>query len=199
MSFDPIGGETPIDPSFLKIPGITTRAELSVFEMENIRKAQVKYFAGKPTRRMAKFDFNWFLRLHREMYCDVWTWAGVIRDVDLVFGSSPCSIVEDLGNLVEDLRVWTGHGMPMLEQAARLHHRAVKIHPFYNGNGRWSRLLSNIWLKLNDEPIIEWQEGMICQQRNAAREEYLAAVRLADGGDLRPLIELHERYCGRTE
>ena len=169
MLFDPIDGETPIDPSFLKIPGITTRAELSVFEMENIRKAHLKYLGRKPTRRMARFDFEWFLRLHREMYCDVWEWAGVIRDVGLAFGSNPCSIAEDVGNLVEDLKVWTKHGMAMLEQAARLHHRAVKIHPFHNGNGRWSRLLSNIWLRLNDGPIVNWEEGKICQHRNEAR------------------------------
>jgi Fic-DOC domain mobile mystery protein B len=199
MSFDPIDGETPIDPSFLKIPGITTRAELSVFEMENIRKAHFKYLGRKPTRRMARFDFAWFFRLHREMYCDVWQWAGVIRNVGLAFGSNPSSIAEDVSNLVEDLKVWNKHGMAMLEQAARLHHRAVKIHPFHNGNGRWSRLLSNIWLRLNDEPIINWEEGKICQHRNEAREGYLIAVRTADGGDLGPLIELHRRYSAPAE
>jgi hypothetical protein len=30
-----------------------------------------------------------------------------------------------------------------IEISARLHHRAVVIHPFLNGNGRWSRMLDH--------------------------------------------------------
>jgi fido (protein-threonine AMPylation protein) len=199
MSFDPIDGETPIDPSFLKIPAIITRAQLSPFEAENIRRAHVKYLSRKPSQRMAKFDLAWFLQLHKEMYCDVWKWAGVIRDVNLPFGSDKGSIVEDLESLVRDLDCWTSYRMGMLEQAARLHHRAVRIHPFHNGNGRWSRLLSNIWLRMHDQPLTDWQEGKIYEHRSVIREEYLAAVRTADGGNLGPLIELHRRYSAVTE
>ena len=141
LPFEPIDGETPIDPSELKIPGITSRDELNIAEMENIRKAEVKYLSGKPSRRTAKFDFAWFLHLHKEMFCDVWKWAGRIRDVELNIGSPPCSIACNLEDLIRDLCSWTDFGMAILEQGAHLHHRAVKIHPFPNGNGRWSRLL----------------------------------------------------------
>ena len=38
------------------------------------------------------------------------------------------------------LRFWeTNATFDLLEQAMLLHHRAVQIHPFENGNGRWSR------------------------------------------------------------
>jgi fido (protein-threonine AMPylation protein) len=69
-------GETPIDDfSELLVKGIKTRGELAVVEAENIRKAFVNYLAKRPTRRTARFDVPWFLKLHREMLGDVWAWA----------------------------------------------------------------------------------------------------------------------------
>ncbi|HYW79243.1 MAG TPA: hypothetical protein VE890_06670, partial [Thermoguttaceae bacterium] len=74
--WETIEGETPIDPSHLKDRTIRTRVELNRAEAENIRKAVVKYLAGKPNRRLAPFDFSWFCHLHADMFCDVWKWAG---------------------------------------------------------------------------------------------------------------------------
>jgi Fic family protein len=49
-----------------------------------------------------------------------------------------------LQTLLEDLVFWEARGDALLEQSVRLHHRAVWIHPFLNGNGRWARMLANI-------------------------------------------------------
>ena len=59
---------------------------------------------------------------------------------------------------LESMMAAQKHGTSLLDQAVFLHHRAVAIHPFPNGNGRWSRLISNIWLKLHDQPIVRWPE-----------------------------------------
>ena len=80
-----------------------------------------------------------------------------------------------------------------MEQAARLHHRAVRVHPFPNGNGRWARMLANVWLKRHDHMVTVWPEETI-GSKSIIRVEYLAAVRTADEGDEGPLIELHRRY-----
>ena len=90
---------------------------------------------------------------------------------------------------------WPGvsHGRNLQDQAVFLHHRAVQIHPFPNGNGRWSRLLSNIWLKRNDELIVRWPEEVIGTV-SMHRAEYIAAVRQADQGEYVPLQELHRRF-----
>lgn len=42
MDWKPLRGQTPIDPSGLKVKGITTRAELDELEAENIEKALKK-------------------------------------------------------------------------------------------------------------------------------------------------------------
>ena len=83
--------------------------------------------------------------------------------------------------------------MPILEQAVRLHHRAVVIHPFINGNGRWSRMLANIWLKQHDEPVILWPETTIGTE-STIRSQYIQSLQAADQSDMSPLIELHAQH-----
>jgi Fic-DOC domain mobile mystery protein B len=188
-----VPGETPIDPSDLKVRGITTRADLNAAEANNIRRPIVKYLAGKPSRRIAPFDLAWSLRLHAEMFGDVWNWAGQVRNRELNLGVASYAILGELQLLLDDLRSWSGFGMDLVEQSARLHYRAVHIHPFMNGNGRWSRLLASIWLKQRGHSPVRWPEDVIGTE-SPIRAEYIAAVQAADTGDYEPLIELHRRY-----
>jgi Fic-DOC domain mobile mystery protein B len=188
----PIPGETPLnDRSGLKVKSLKTRRQLNVVEAENIRKATVKYLSKKPTRRRARFDLAWCLKLHREMFGDVWTWAGRPRTSDTNVGVPWHQVESSLQSLCEDLPYWKN--AERIEQAAMLHHRAVFIHPFKNGNGRWARLLANIWLRLHDAPITLWPEQTVGAQ-SIVRREYLAAIRAADRGDYDPLIALHRRF-----
>lgn len=193
VTWKAIPGETPIDISGLKISGVRNRQELSVVEAENVRKAIVKYLGGSLTRRIAKFDLHWMLKLHREMFGDVWKWAGETRTTDLNFGSPWHQVSAQLLNLSNDLDFWETHWLDIVEQAAHLHHRAVQIHPFLNGNGRWARLLANIWLKLHKLPATEWPEDTI-GGTSTIRDNYLTAIRAADNGDFAPLIELHRQF-----
>lgn len=192
-AWNPIPGETPIDISGLKLTGVTNRRELSIVEAENVRKAIVKYLGGSLTRRMAKFDLSWMLKLHLEMFGDVWKWAGQTRKINLNLGSPWHQVPIQLQRLCDDLDYWKTNWPDVIEQAAHLHHRAVQIHPFPNGNGRWSRLLANIWLKLHKQPLTDWPEEVI-GSTSLVRDEYLAAVRAADEGDDTRLIDLHRRF-----
>lgn len=188
-----IPNETPIgDISGLKVPA-TTRAELNRYEAENIRKVAVKYLAVVPTNRLAPFDLSWMKRLHREMFGEVWSWAGEVRQSNTNIGDEWPLIEQSMLNLELDLQAWRDSGTPSLEQAARLHHRSVSIHPFPNGNGRWARMLANIWLMKHHARPTEWPEEHIASV-STIRDEYLRAIRQADSGNLRTLIELHERF-----
>lgn len=190
-------GETPIDDlSGLKVKGITTRKELNACEAENIRKAVVKYFAKQPSRRTARFDLSWALRLHREMFGNVWKWGGTIRTCDLNIGVPRHQVEVSLQALLDDLTYWEQHGADLVEQAVMLHHRAVHIHPFLNGNGRWARMLANIWLALHRHALTEWPEETIGTQ-STIRVQYLAAIKKADEGDYDALTELHRQFTQR--
>jgi Fic-DOC domain mobile mystery protein B len=194
---DPIHGQTPLDDiSGLRDRSIRTRTDLNAAEALNIRKAVVKYLLRRPGRRAAPFDPPWLLRLHAEMFGDVWSWAGLLRTRELNIGPPPHEIGTRLVQLLGDLTAWGEFSMPRDEQAARLHHGAVLIHPFLNGNGRWARMVANIWLRLNGSPVVEWPEETV-GSASVIRDEYLAAVRKADRGDVGPLLTLHRRFASR--
>jgi Fic-DOC domain mobile mystery protein B len=173
---------------------------LNAAEAANIRKAHVKYLAGKPSKRLARFDFSWFCQLHEEMFGDVWDYAGQLRQSNLNIGISWTQVSAQLYSLGEDLVYWqTEAEMPLMEQAARLHHKAVCIHPFLGGNGRWSRMLANIHLRRNDAPMVAWPEETIGIEESVIRTQYLKAVREADRWNFTPLIELQTEYARSIE
>jgi Fic-DOC domain mobile mystery protein B len=193
----PIPGETPIDDlSGLKIKGIRLRKELNRLEAENILKVMEKYFATRITRKQAPFDLAWVLQLHEEMFGDVWHWAGRPRKSDTNIGVPFQQVEGLLFDLLKDVEQWPG--LPWYLQAAMLHHRAVKIHPFLNGNGRWSRMLANIWLRVNVQPHTFWPEASV-GETSVLRDEYLKALHAADEGDYQPLEGLHQRHALKEE
>lgn len=193
-SWQELPGETPIDVSHLKITWVKTRQELNLVEARNIRKAVSKYFGRRrPTKRMAPFDLRWVKRLHKEMFGDVWKWAGEIRTRDLNLGVRWSLIDEKLENLLGDLAFWDQSGMNLVEQAVRLHHLAVGVHPFFNGNGRWSRMLANILLRSRGHTHTSWPENLI-GTASTIRDEYLAAIKEADLGNYDPLLTLTRQH-----
>lgn len=192
--FESVPDETPIDASGLIPKHVHSRVELNVLEAENILRATVKYLAAKPTRRQAPFNLVWVYKLHREMFGKVWQWAGRRRQHELNLGVPMHQIDIQLQALLDDAAFWRENArMPVVEQAARLHHRAVQIHPFENGNGRWARMLANIWLRQQGRPIVAWPDVVI-GQTSVIRGEYIKAIKAADEGDYGPLIRLHENF-----
>ncbi len=68
---------------------------------------------------------------------------------------------------------------PILPLLAKLHHEFVLIHPFDDGNGRVARMLVNYVLMRQSYPPI-----IVPTER---KNDYLAALRLADAGDITEL------------
>jgi len=190
-------GETPIDPSGLR-PRLRkivyNRRQLIPYEAENIRIAIRKYLATIPSPRKARFTEEWALRLHREMFGKVWMWAGELRTLELTLGVAPEHVATEFRKLFADIHHWQEPDMPLIVQAATLHHRAVWIHPFENGNGRWARLLANIRLRQHGQPLTRWPETGIAGHESPIREEYIAALHEADQHNMGPLVALHRRY-----
>jgi Fic-DOC domain mobile mystery protein B len=194
-NLEPIDQGTPVDPSHLKDRSIKTRKQLNVAEAKNILKAYFKYLGASPTKKLAPFDTNWFKQLHVEMFGDVWMYAGNIRQEDLNIGIQWTNIVTEMYQLEHDLMYWEQHQtFDALERSARLHHRAVFIHPFLVGNGRWARLLANIYLKMNGHPLVKWPEETIGTEKSIARDAYLSAVKKADQGDMSDWLDLHKCF-----
>lgn len=190
-----IDDATPInDISGLKLPRdkVYSLKEIYVAEANNIAIATIKYLSAPPSRKVASFSYEWLCTLHEEMFDNVWDWAGKFRQVELSIGIKAYKVPTALKELVNDIEFWDKHKtFDIYETAARIHHRAVQIHPFKNGNGRWSRMLGNIYLRQNGSMPVKWQEDMLSKE-NPKRDEYIIALKAADNGDYSKLIAMHK-------
>lgn len=164
--------------------------EIYFLEAQNILKASLDYLGGTNNKKSTSFDTGFFLKLHKEMFGDVWDWAGKIRTVELNFGVKAYLVATEIKKLVDDLNFWhENKTFCVVEISARLHHRAVVVHPFLNGNGRWSRMLANIYLKQNGLEPTKWNENLLAKE-NIHRGDYIQALKDADSGDYERLIKM---------
>lgn len=197
-STKPIEDATPIDDiSGLKLSKFKHYTLREIYDEEalNIANATIKYLSAPPSKKEASFSYTWLLQLHEEMLGNVWDWAGKLRQGELSIGIRAYLVSTELKKLVDDISYWDIHKTyDAAEMAARIHHRAVQIHPFQNGNGRWSRMLANIYLRQNGLMPVKWQEDALAKE-NPKRIQYIKALKMADDGDYSAFIEMHRiRY-----
>ena len=190
-----IDDATPLDDtSGLKLPNdkVYTLREIYEAEANNIALATIKYLSAPPSKKIAPFSYEWLQELHKEMFGNVWDWAGKFRQVELSIGIKAYRVPTALKELADDIEFWdTNKTYDIYEIATRIHHRVVQIHPFKNGNGRWSRMLANIYLRQNGSMPVKWQEDLLSNE-NPKRDEYIQALKAADNGDYFNLIEMHK-------
>jgi len=197
-STNPVDDATPLDDiSGLKLSKskVYTLREIYNEEALNIASATLKYLSAPPSKKEAPFSYEWLLQLHEEMFGNVWDWAGKLRQGELSIGIKAYLVSVELKKLVDDLAYWDKHQTyDVTEIAARIHHRAVQIHPFQNGNGRWSRMLANIYLRQKGLMPVKWQEDVLAKE-NPKRAQYIQALKMADDGNYNALIDMHKiRY-----
>jgi Fic-DOC domain mobile mystery protein B len=73
------------------------------------------------------------------------------------------------------------------EIAARFHHALVLVHPFPNGNGRWSRLMGDILVVKLGQQRFTWG-GRALRAAGETRRAYIATLKAADNHDLAALL-----------
>lgn len=180
---------TPIEPAERDglIPSyITLRRELNEAEQVNIDKGD--RWAFNPRVRHDLLSEEFLCELHRRMYGEVWCWAGQFRTTPRNIGVDIWKMGPDLRLGLDDVRYWIEHqSYPADEIAVRFHHRLVAIHPFPNGNGRWSRLAADLLaLKLGQQRFT-WGSDSITAA-SETRRAYVQALKAADAGDLSLLL-----------
>jgi len=191
MNFDSPKGATPLDPDELeglKLSHIQTREELDQVEQANIQEG-LNWLSRQ--RKYTKFLNEAFVReLHKQLFGQVWAWAGQFRQSEKNIGIDPLYISVQLHDLLADAQVWIDQGTYSREEfAARFHHRLVKIHPFPNGNGRHARIMTDVLLeKMMDAAPINWGGNSLVAD-GEHRQMYIAALQAADKHDYEPLID----------
>ena len=192
MKIKDIPGATPLDEETLQglIPSLTTQSELNEFEAENIAEAVQWAFTS---RKMKKdlLSATGLIALHKKMFDQTWKWAGTFRKCETNIGVDPKNIQSELAALLGDVKYWLENKTyPIDEIAIRVHHKLVWIHPFPNGNGRFSRLACDLLLRFNGAEKFEWgwgSEDLMAQSED--RTFYIQSLKRADKmGDYADLL-----------
>ena len=185
-------GQTPLDEDEkegLKIKTITTQGELDEFEQLNIEKA-VEWTINANLKPEKILTEKFIKDLHKKMFGDVWKWAGEFRKSEKNIGISWTQIGIELKNLLDDTKYWIENKTYSPDEIAiRFKHRIVSIHCFPNGNGRHSRMMADIIIEsIFEKEIFTWHQSNMVKA-DKTRKKYINALREADNGSVKPLIE----------
>lgn len=184
-------GATPLDDiSGLLRKEITTRKQLDEAETLNILNAAEWLERG---RLGDVLTVGFYEKLHTRMFDEVWNWAGALRSVTGArpnIGVAPEMVPAQLGRVaLQYNKEWEEQGkQALLPFVARYHHALVLVHPFNNGNGRWSRLACDAFVKrvAKNKPLT-WASDTLSSDSNE-RAQYITALKRADQHDYEPLI-----------
>lgn len=189
-------GASPIEDASGLILKIWTYDDLCAAEAENILQAVNIHLKRRKEPSRMWFTEKYIRKVHYDMFESVWKWAGVYRESSYTIGILPSQIRDEIAKLCGDVRYWTtqkANPMSVLESAVRIHHRLAWIHPFQNGNGRHARLMADIYLHAHGFSLPIWPSSDISKE-GRTRKQYLQAIRRADNGDFRLLLEYTARY-----
>lgn len=176
-------GATPLDIEEIEdlIPShITTQGQLNEWEAINILKAEQWLFL---TKHLDIVSLKFIRLLHKKMFNETWGWAGIFRKTQKNIGVEASMITSKLTELLDDVKYQIeNHTYSIDEISFRFHHRLVAIHPFPNGNGRHSRLMSDILLVSNDSSRFSWGAKMH-KTEDLVRRDYIQSLKNADRHD----------------
>lgn len=180
-------GATPLTPEEREglIPAqVTLRRELDELEQQNILEASL-WVTGRSRDPVSE---TFARNLHKRMFGRVWRWAGDNRASNKNIGCDWWEIDQQLRGVFDDTRTWIAFSSyPADEIAVRFHHRLVAIHPFANGNGRWSRLMGDTLARRLGQSAFSWGNSSLLDD-DATRRAYIDALRVADRHDIGPLL-----------
>ena len=187
-AFEEPAHATPLSPeerAGLKLAHITERQQLNEVEQLNIALA-IGWTASR-NHNPVREPFG--RGLHKRMFGDVWTWAGHYRTSNKNLGVEHGMIVPRLYEVFDQIGYWVDHQtFPPDEIAIRFHHALVVVHPFPNGNGRWSRLMGDVLAVRLGQSVFSWSGGALADA-GALRASYIAALQAADIHNFAPLMD----------
>jgi Fic-DOC domain mobile mystery protein B len=183
---------TPEESDGLK-PNLATRHELNEWENKNIGDA---LDWAMHRLQLDPFAESYVRELHKRMFDQTWKWAGKYRKSDKNLGIPHQQILERIGALLGNARYWVENKTYNLDESAvRLHHEAVVIHPFPDGNGRHARLWADVVVSKFGHEAFSWGFGATnsgygnLAEAGAIRNAYVTALQAADKGDISELLK----------
>ena len=112
-------------------------------------------------------------------------WAGVYRNSNVIIGGAD-HVPPDALEVSQKMREFIDwikknkNKLHIIELSALLHHKLVHIHPFFDGNGRTSRIIMNLILMQNGFPLV------IILKND--RKKYYSTLDQADKQNYKPFV-----------
>jgi Fic-DOC domain mobile mystery protein B len=170
---------------------VTTREDLNEFEKANITKA-VLWLQRKGFKPQQLLTLEVFFELHLKMFDKTWKWAGRLRRSTVNIGVTPIEQLQmQIKNVLDNTKYWIDHKSFSIDEiCVRFHHAIVWIHPFPNGNGRFSRIVCDELRKSLGVKYFTWgQSENNLVTSGESRTKYIIALRAADKKDFKSLID----------
>jgi len=188
-------GDPYVDPDtgILKnLAGIQDAALLEEYEGE---MSIIRQFELSENPLPSSFDLNHLRAIHRQLFQDVYAWAGQFRTVDMTKGTSRFGSHLHIGNylaktfvqLAAERDLWR-KSPETVDWADRLAHYLGEInaaHPFREGNGRAQRLFIGQLAQEHDLEI-RWDQMTAPEMVDASIASFDG-----DGGPMKRLIQKH--------
>lgn len=175
--------------------GIRSKREMDALEATKLSDATdwaIRHVAAD--QRFTAADVR---RWHKQWLGEMYEWAGEYRQVNISKGGFVFAISTQVPRLLQELeREVLARYTPctfdnlehVLEALAITHCELVLIHPFREGNGRVSRLLTTLMALQAGLPLLDFS---VIKGRQ--REAYFAAVRAGMGREYAPMIEIFRK------
>jgi cell filamentation protein len=148
-----------------------------------------------------RFDENYFKALHHDTYASLYEWAGLYRTVDMSKGGSlfcRAAYLEQEASrifreLEQDQYLKQAADWPAEKFAERLAHyqsELIALHPFYELNGRITRLFFDLIAIYNGFEPIDYSQALAqgSSGLNAYIEASILCVQRADSSKLQQII-----------
>ncbi len=171
--------------------GLTDPKELESYEYDITAKHISEVLLSKPPKQP---NFEYLLSLHRQLFGEIYDFAGKIRKVNISKPDSPVPFCYSDFIIPEGQRIFdelaksnylVGLEKPnFVSKLAWLSSELNALHPFREGNGRTIRLYLML-LARNNNYLLDFNL--------APHNQILAADRAAFAGNLAPLQELYAK------
>ena len=141
------------------------------------------------------YDLNYFARIHRALFSDLYPWAGQLRTIDISKGDTRfcfCQRIEieahKLFSLVDNGQALTDlTRAELIKTSAEFYADLNVIHPFREGNGRAQRILFEHMI-INCGYEIDWSR--------VGQEEWLQANIAGYYCHYQPMYAIFEKCIG---
>lgn len=180
--------------------GIKRKREMDA--LEAVRLSEVTDWAIRHYSADHRFTAADVCLLHEKWLGEVYLWASEYRHVNISKGGFTFAMAAQVSRLMDEfqrkvLSVYTPCNFDdpekVIEALAITHCELVLIHPFREGNGRVSRLLSTLMALQAGLPLLDFS-GV----RGKNRQDYFMAVQASMGNDYDPMKEVFRAVIRRS-